>query len=56
MDRESLFLLTAMLFARFVKHLEHISDQEISQMEIPTGIPLIYKLDAAMHVVEPLFP
>ena len=29
-----------------VKHLDHISDEEIVKLNIPTGIPLIYELDA----------
>jgi len=28
-----------------VKHLNGISDEEITQIDIPTGIPLLYKLD-----------
>jgi 2,3-bisphosphoglycerate-dependent phosphoglycerate mutase len=28
-----------------VKHLDHVSDDEIVQMNIPTGIPLVYELD-----------
>ncbi|MCF7917497.1 2,3-diphosphoglycerate-dependent phosphoglycerate mutase [Candidatus Gracilibacteria bacterium] len=28
-----------------VKYLENISDNEISKLEIPTGIPLVYELD-----------
>lgn len=28
-----------------VKHLDHISDDEISELNIPTGIPLVYTLD-----------
>jgi len=28
-----------------VKHLDGISDEEISQVNIPTGIPLLYELD-----------
>ena len=28
-----------------IKHLDHISDQEIIDLNIPTGIPLIYQLD-----------
>lgn len=27
------------------KHLDHISDQDISGLNIPTGIPLVYELD-----------
>ncbi|WP_434810076.1 phosphoglyceromutase [Microbacterium sp. bgisy189] len=29
-----------------VKHLEGISDADIAELNIPTGIPLVYKLDA----------
>jgi 2,3-bisphosphoglycerate-dependent phosphoglycerate mutase len=29
-----------------VKHLDGISDEEIAELNIPTGIPLVYKLDA----------
>lgn len=29
-----------------VKHLDDISDDEISELNIPTGIPLVYRLDA----------
>jgi len=28
-----------------VKHLDHISDEEIPELNIPTGIPLVYELD-----------
>ena len=28
-----------------VKYLDHISEEEITQLNIPTGIPLIYELD-----------
>lgn len=28
-----------------VKHLDGISDEEISKLNIPTGIPLLYELD-----------
>ncbi len=28
-----------------VKHLDHISDDEITRLNIPTGIPLVYELD-----------
>jgi len=29
-----------------VKYLDHVSDQEIVELNIPTGIPLVYELDA----------
>jgi 2,3-bisphosphoglycerate-dependent phosphoglycerate mutase len=28
-----------------VKHLDGISDDEIAELNIPTGIPLVYRLD-----------
>ncbi len=31
-----------------VKHLDDISDQEIAELNIPTGIPLVYELDEKM--------
>ena len=35
-----------------VKHLESISDDEITQLNIPTGMPLAYSLDADLNVLE----
>ena len=35
-----------------VKHLDGLSDDEIAELNIPTGIPLVYKLDANF---KPLF-
>lgn len=31
-----------------VKHLDSISDTEIVKLNIPTGIPLVYELDASL--------
>jgi 2,3-bisphosphoglycerate-dependent phosphoglycerate mutase len=31
-----------------VKYLDRISDQDIAELNIPTGIPLVYELDAAL--------
>jgi 2,3-bisphosphoglycerate-dependent phosphoglycerate mutase len=31
-----------------VKHLDGLSDDEIAELNIPTGIPLVYKLDSNM--------
>ena len=28
-----------------IKHIDNLSDQEVTNLEIPTGIPLIYELD-----------
>jgi len=35
-----------------VKHLDNISDDEITELNIPTGIPLHYRLDGHFHPVE----
>jgi 2,3-bisphosphoglycerate-dependent phosphoglycerate mutase len=39
-------------FRALIKHLEHIPDEEISSLEIPLGIPLVYELDASLRPVE----
>jgi len=35
-----------------IKHVESISDQEIPNVEIPTGIPIVYTLDKQMTIKE----
>ena len=34
-----------------VKYLDNISDEEIPELNIPTGIPLVYELDDAMRPI-----
>jgi 2,3-bisphosphoglycerate-dependent phosphoglycerate mutase len=34
-----------------VKHLDHISEDDISQLNIPTGIPRVYELDGELNVL-----
>jgi 2,3-bisphosphoglycerate-dependent phosphoglycerate mutase len=36
-----------------VKHLDGISDEDIAGLNIPTGIPLVYQLDADLHPLVP---
>jgi len=36
-----------------VKHLDRISDADIAELNIPTGIPLRYELDDALQPTEP---
>lgn len=36
-----------------VKHLDGISDADIAGVNIPTGIPLVYKLDRALRPIVP---
>ena len=34
-----------------VKHLEHISDADIAELNIPTGVPRLYRFDDALRVI-----
>jgi len=34
-----------------VKYLDHVSDQDIVELNIPTGIPLVYELDESLRPV-----
>lgn len=36
-----------------VKHLDGISDEAIAQLNVPTGIPLLYRLDADLRPTTP---
>lgn len=36
-----------------VKHLDDISDEDIAGLNIPTGIPLLYELDADLRPITP---
>jgi 2,3-bisphosphoglycerate-dependent phosphoglycerate mutase len=36
-----------------VKHLDGIADDEIAELNIPTGIPLVYELDDAFRPTAP---
>ena len=33
-----------------IKHLEGISDADITELEIPTGVPIVYELDDRLAV------
>jgi 2,3-bisphosphoglycerate-dependent phosphoglycerate mutase len=34
-----------------VKHLEHIADADIAELNIPTGIPLVYEFADDMNIL-----
>src|SRR3954470_8870510 len=53
--REGTVLVTAHgnSLRALVKHLDGISDDEIAELNIPTGIPLVYELDDAFMPVAP---
>jgi 2,3-bisphosphoglycerate-dependent phosphoglycerate mutase len=38
-----------------MKHLEHLSDQAIVEVNLPTGIPRVYRLDADWNAMEARF-
>jgi len=35
-----------------VKYLDHISEEEIVELNIPTGIPLVYELDENLRPIK----
>jgi 2,3-bisphosphoglycerate-dependent phosphoglycerate mutase len=35
-----------------VKYLDHVSDEEIVELNIPTGVPLVYELDKNLHPIK----
>jgi 2,3-bisphosphoglycerate-dependent phosphoglycerate mutase len=35
-----------------VKYLDHVSDQDIVELNIPTGVPLVYELDDNLHPIK----
>ncbi|MEA2025112.1 MAG: 2,3-diphosphoglycerate-dependent phosphoglycerate mutase, partial [Chloroflexota bacterium] len=35
-----------------VKHIDGLTDQEISELNIPTGIPLVYRLDESLQPID----
>lgn len=38
-----------------VKHLDNVSDDEIVELNIPTGIPLVYELDENLRPIKPRY-
>ena len=38
-----------------IKHLDHISDDDISELNVPTGIPLVYELDDNFVPIKPAY-
>ena len=38
-----------------VKYLDHVSEQEIVELNIPTGIPLVYELDEQLQPVKKFY-
>jgi 2,3-bisphosphoglycerate-dependent phosphoglycerate mutase len=38
-----------------VKHLDGISDDAIAELNIPTGIPLVYELDDDLKPIKPRY-
>jgi len=38
-----------------VKHLDNVSDSDIVELNIPTGIPLVYELDDKLRPIKPSY-
>ena len=39
-----------------MKHLDGISDEEIAELNLPTGVPLLYELDGELQPLRPVDP
>jgi 2,3-bisphosphoglycerate-dependent phosphoglycerate mutase len=52
-DRTVLVVAHGNSLRALVKHLDGISDAAIAELNIPTGIPLVYQLDEAFRPVTP---
>ena len=39
-----------------VKHLDRIGDSEIAEVNLPTGVPLLYELDGQMRPLRAIDP
>ena len=50
-DRTVLIVAHGNSLRALVKHLDGISDAAIAELNIPTGIPLVYQLDDAFRPV-----
>jgi 2,3-bisphosphoglycerate-dependent phosphoglycerate mutase len=47
--RKSIIAAHGNTLRALVKHLDGISDAAIPELEIPTGVPLVYELDENLH-------
>jgi 2,3-bisphosphoglycerate-dependent phosphoglycerate mutase len=52
-DRTPLVVAHGNSLRALVKHLDGISDADIAELNIPTGMPLVYVLDARFRPVQP---
>ena len=50
-DRKALVVAHGNSLRAMVKFLEEMSEEEIMQYNIPTGIPLVYRLDDDLGVI-----
>jgi 2,3-bisphosphoglycerate-dependent phosphoglycerate mutase len=35
-----------------IKHLDGLSDEEVTRLEIPTGVPVVYEFDASLSILD----
>ena len=38
-----------------IKYLENISDEDIMNIELPTGVPYIYEMDEKLEIINKFF-
>ena len=46
---------TATVLRALVKYLDNISEAEITELNIPTGIPLVYELDEELKPIKSFY-
>ena len=51
MDKNILIVAHGNSLRALVKYLEKLSDEEITKVNIPTGVPLVYELDEKLNVI-----
>lgn len=51
MDKNVLIVAHGNSLRALVKYLEKLSDEEITKVNIPTGVPLVYELDEKLNVI-----
>lgn len=54
-DKKVLLVAHGNSLRALVQHLEHLSQAEIMELNLPTGIPLVYDLDKDLNVINKRF-
>jgi len=35
-----------------IKYIDNLSDEEVTQLDLPTGVPLVYELDEGLNRIK----